>query len=133
MQNSLHETGSKIPISVRERTAAVECVEGASLNSDARAGAGGDGMGSEDVCLMGEADGFLGDDMIMATDEVSPASQCFEVRRMLSKTRRACSLRLQIFVTVSLLLWDVDGRRQKQWVWRTLGYKLPGQRERVWV
>lgn len=59
-------------------------MESASLNSDAGAGAGGDGMGSEDVCLMGEVDGFLGDDMIVAVDKVGPASRFFEVRRMLS-------------------------------------------------
>ena len=65
-------------------------------------------MGSDDVRLMGEADGFLGDD-IAAADKVSPASRRFEARRMPSRTRRACSPRLRIFVTVSLLLWDVDG------------------------
>ena len=65
-------------------------------------------MGSDDVRLMGEADGFLGDD-IVAADKVSPASRRFEARKMLSRGRRACSPRLWIFVTVSLLLWEADG------------------------
>lgn len=61
-------------------------------------------VGSEIERLMGEAVGFLGD-ALKDVESESPASRRFDPKRTIRRHNRACSPRLRILVTVSLLLF----------------------------